>query len=270
MKVEIIDITPSIATEMLTHNIANRPTSEATVRLYATLMREGKWRENGEAIQFGADGRLLNGQHRLKAIVASETTQKIVVIRDVDSSTFATFDAGRKRRPGDVFALKGVELYNITASATRMYVSLSRDKISIATNGEIFTVPTNEYLYSEVYLPNQAVFNRAVKLANRCYKKLNFLNTKEISGIYAFLVIDKQYEESFVEKFFIELFFATEMNQTIGLLRDRLIKDKISKTAMRYNFKLGLIAKTWNAYVADRKLRVLSYNEEKEGKIKFN
>jgi hypothetical protein len=63
-------ITPKQAAAWLSHNEGNRPLDESRVAEYERKMRSGEWREGGGApVWVTADGRLVNGQHRLLAVV---------------------------------------------------------------------------------------------------------------------------------------------------------------------------------------------------------
>ena len=263
---ELKTITPDIAKVMLEKNIGNRPYNKATLRRYVKLMLDGEWGITPDAIGFNVDGFLMNGQHRLKAVVLSGTTQQFFLVEGLPRESFSYTDEGRKRQAGDILNVGAkVVNYNQTASAIRAYIALKRDR---SLNGNMDSAPTNKEVL-HVYEAHKDVFDNAIHVAQRCYKKLNFLGTKEIGSIYAYLIIEKQYESQFVRNFFEELFFNASNNTTITLLRDRLIKDKMSKSTLRYSVKLSLIAKTWNAYVADRTLKCLKYTEE-EGKVRFN
>lgn len=263
---ELKTITPDEAKAMLEKNIGNRPCNQATVRLYTNLMLEGKWGLTPDAIAFDVTGRLMNGQHRLKAVILSNTTQKFLVTSQMPLESFAYTDYGRRRQAGDVLSVGAqVKAYNQTASIVRTYIFIKKNRVQ---NGNRDSAPTNAEIL-DIYQENKNIFDRAVQIALKCYRKLNFLGTKEIGGIYSYLVIEKQYEPTYVAVFFEELFFNTQNNPTITLLRDRLIRDKMSKARLRYSVKLSLIAKTWNAYIAGRTLKCLKYVDE-EGRVRFN
>lgn len=66
---EVETITPELAADLLSRNMKNRPVSQQRVRKYMAAMVAGKWLLNGEAIKISIDGRLIDGQHRLKAII---------------------------------------------------------------------------------------------------------------------------------------------------------------------------------------------------------
>ena len=91
-------ITPEKAKEYLSHNVENnRGIVKKRVALYAHDMMSGNWCDNGETIKFNSNGELIDGQHRLRAILASGTTQTMWVARGVDKNAFMTIDTGMGR-----------------------------------------------------------------------------------------------------------------------------------------------------------------------------
>ena len=79
---EIVTLTPALAAEWLNSNTCNRPLSTLRASRYARDMKAGDWRFNGETISFTADGRLVDGQHRLTAVVESGVTIQQVVVHE--------------------------------------------------------------------------------------------------------------------------------------------------------------------------------------------
>jgi hypothetical protein len=67
-------ITPETAAAMLAKNIGNRIPRPNTVRFYAAEMTAGRWQETHQALAVDCDGNLVDGQHRLLAIVLSQTS----------------------------------------------------------------------------------------------------------------------------------------------------------------------------------------------------
>ena len=69
----IQDVTPEMAAAWLSDNPHNRPLDEARVAEYAERMRSGGWVERvkggSRPIEVLDTGRLLNGQHRLTAVI---------------------------------------------------------------------------------------------------------------------------------------------------------------------------------------------------------
>ena len=59
-----------LALELLKANSTNRELRNHVVEGYVDQMKKGQWREDtGETIKISKTGRLLDGQHRLNAIV---------------------------------------------------------------------------------------------------------------------------------------------------------------------------------------------------------
>lgn len=104
---EVINITPQMAEEMLTHNIVNRKLAVKRVHAYATDMKNGMWEQNGESIRFNEAGELIDGQHRLSAIIEANIPVPIYVTRGI-SSSITLYDRGKPRNEADSLLIGGM------------------------------------------------------------------------------------------------------------------------------------------------------------------
>lgn len=95
-------ITPEIATALLARNTGNRAVRRAVVSQLARDMNRGQWRLSHQGIAIAPDGRLLDGQHRLHAIVEAGIPVRMVVARNVAPEAFAVMDRGKMRTLRDV------------------------------------------------------------------------------------------------------------------------------------------------------------------------
>ena len=77
-------ITPEQEQQYLDNNAKHRPIKDKKVAEYMMEMQNGEWRLNGKTICFDWNGRLLNGQHRLSAVVRSGVSLTTVVVRGLD------------------------------------------------------------------------------------------------------------------------------------------------------------------------------------------
>lgn len=102
MRTSVETITPSDATEMLKHNHSNRPVRGTYVKRLASAMRRGEWCVSHQGIAFSTDGTLLDGQHRLMAVVDSGVTCQMMVSRDVHPDAFRVMDQGARRSIADI------------------------------------------------------------------------------------------------------------------------------------------------------------------------
>lgn len=130
MKTKLEIITPEIATEILErHNPRNRSVSESTVQSYAVDMKNGRWTSTHQGIAFDTNGDLLDGQHRLWAVVFSGCTIEFWVFRDMPVKTqqgnvylytMDSIDRGRVRTTGQQMQLcHGIKNGNVVAAALR-------------------------------------------------------------------------------------------------------------------------------------------------------
>lgn len=91
-------VDPDAASVMLNANTHNRTPNESTRDGYADDMAEKRWGFTGDPIQFGEDGLLLNGQHRLFAIEKSGVGQWLFVIDGLPNSVQLHMDSGLVRK----------------------------------------------------------------------------------------------------------------------------------------------------------------------------
>ena len=119
-------VTPEIAERWLTKNTANRRIRRAVVDRYARDMETGDFIENGSSICFAEDGTLLDGQHRLAAVVQSGATVWMLVVRNLRSATQDTMDDLAKRTLADTFGFHGVAAAHTAASITRRVILWQR------------------------------------------------------------------------------------------------------------------------------------------------
>lgn len=112
-------ITPEIATEILERSadVKNRKVSDSHVEWLAAQMKAGKWSLNGEPIIIDDEGQLVDGQHRLWAVISSGTAIETMVTRGVDRKGFATIDTGSARTLGNVLGISGENDQNALAAA---------------------------------------------------------------------------------------------------------------------------------------------------------
>jgi len=101
MKISIMEITPDLAAEFLKRNTGNRTIRKTAVVQYADDLRRGNWKLTHQGVAISPNGRLLDGQHRLSAIVQSGIAAQMVVALDVPEDAYLVMDRGKPRRIAD-------------------------------------------------------------------------------------------------------------------------------------------------------------------------
>jgi len=128
-EIERVKITPKMAMDLLEHNTLNRPLSDGHVKRLAQQIIDGKWKYNGDTIKVSKDGAILDGQHRLWAVIEAKRPIETVIIRGIARDAFATIDTTRRLRSGgDVLALNGVTTYRTQAATADPALRLRRSR----------------------------------------------------------------------------------------------------------------------------------------------
>lgn len=103
METAVVLVNPEMALEWLTsHNNDNRRVRKATVARYATAMRRDEWVLTNQGIGFDVNGRLVDGQHRLRAIIEAEVAIPMMVVYGLEPGAFNVVDGGLLRGLHDV------------------------------------------------------------------------------------------------------------------------------------------------------------------------
>jgi hypothetical protein len=97
MTVETIG--PERAEEYLAANRGNRNIVQAHVAALARDIRNGQWMFNAQPICFSLSGRLLNGQHRLSAVLEADQPIEVLVMHGLPEEAFTTYDKQAKKAP---------------------------------------------------------------------------------------------------------------------------------------------------------------------------
>lgn len=235
MKFAVETITPAIALEWLEQNPRNRPLNQRHVDKLAREMSSGHWKVNGDAIRFNGS-KLLDGQHRLAAIVKSGITIESLVIHDLSDDVFTTIDTGKIRTASDALAMRGeINAHNLTASVryVEQYKS-NRTKFRplFTTLDIIEMVEKYPHIRKSVQttknMQNTPLLSPAVLAA--CH--------------YLFSELDEEAAEEFVFK----LCKGTQLEQKTPLymLRERLIDNRTSNAKLSHIHIFALCIKAWN------------------------
>jgi len=100
-------ITPEIAGDYLAQNTHNRVLQRPEVDRLAAAITADEWQLTHQGIAFDQAGRLVDGQHRLWAVVVAKRPVPMWVTRGVDPEAFPAVDIGRRRTSGDILGLRG-------------------------------------------------------------------------------------------------------------------------------------------------------------------
>jgi len=131
--INIVTVTPELATEYLERNYRNnRSVNKTRVEAYAADMRADKWTFTGEALKFAEDGTLIDGQHRLSAIVAAGIPVDMLIIEGVEAGAVTNMDTNMPRSLRNVLEFLSYENPSSlarTLSSAAVYEVYMQDKV---------------------------------------------------------------------------------------------------------------------------------------------
>ncbi len=102
-----VNVGPDLAAEWLEGNVRNRRIDQKHVDCLAQEMAAGRWTVTHQGIAFDANGTLIDGQHRLWAILQSGCTIRIAVSFGLPAECIDTIDGMKARSNVDRMTLSG-------------------------------------------------------------------------------------------------------------------------------------------------------------------
>lgn len=255
-KVELTTVTPEMALNWINENreTANRHLNNTVVAKYASDIANGNWQVNGSSIVFSKDGKLLDGQHRLHAIVKAGKPVQTLVITGVDEIAFETIDTGLKRRVADALHIMGYPQSN--ALATLAHLTAYFAKHGTLHTGMHYVVPTTQEVLAFVARDGQLMLD-AIRQTVPVQRQFTH------SSIYAFYYmklgeINVHDRDVFFEQ--LERGENLQEGDPVYALR-RVLGNYAARRNRAPRVIIGaVLVKAWNAFREHRSIKNLSFS----------
>ncbi len=267
---QVVMVTPQMAQKWLVTGGKNRRISNPRIKEYADSMKAGKWVLNGEGILFDANGKLINGQHRLSAVVLSGLTMPLLIIRGIDDpNAFGTIDTGKKRTVSDVVGMEGIKHASTVSAIAKRLVAWDKqiDKSKFALTTESYNRIAGYEILDYVKENNHKIQPFIADMAGSMpYKKCG-----AGSALIAALIICNNCDEVATMLFVEGLKTGANLlaNSPIHLLRERLI-DPPERRGLSWETEImALTIKSWNKYLHGKSLKTLRWSTDRNDGEKF-
>jgi hypothetical protein len=240
-------ITPDIAHTWLGQNTHNRNIRGQTVDRFAEAMQRGEWQVNGDAIRFAKDGTLLDGQHRLAAIIKANVTITQLIVRGLDPMAQETMDVGGRRTLSDALRLRGERSTNELANALTWLWRYRERTLAYKIH------PT--FQQALALLQQEPGLRDSLIHGERLRRKLHF--SHGLGGFlhYIFAEIDPADADFFFDRLITGAGLLEE--DPIYVLRRRMEDDALSVQRMEQYRMAAFFIKAWNAYREGRQVKIL-------------
>jgi hypothetical protein len=250
MKIQKIIVNSELAQSYLAINTTNRPLNSRVVDQLASEMRAGFWRTNGDAIRISKSNVLLDGQHRLSAIVKSGVPLEMVVVTDLDDDVFHTIDTGDMRDACDVMSISGYKSVALRAGALRIIDAYDRPESDVKkryiNNREILLLAA-----SHLDLDKSLAYGRQPERL--------LPPSTAVAAHYIFSRIDSIKADEFMR----QVMNGDRLTDRCPsyALRRRLILNSQSKAKLPSLYILALTIKGWNAFRRGKEVGVLHFRD---------
>ena len=252
MKAELKTITPEWAKKILNEkNTGNRPLSRLHVDTLAREISKGRWKVNGDTICLNGD-MLIDGQHRLAAVVQSGVAIQAFVIDNLPSDVFDTKDIGKRRSAGDTLGVRGERNACRLAACLLLidkYMTGRVDKFVAYSNSEI------EDLLEKYPEARESI---QVTIAARGLLTPSVLDACH----YLFSRKNLLLADEFVKK--VVTGIGMQEGDPWYILRERLVKNSLAKSKLQKPYLMALCIKAWNCARSGKSVRFLRWREEGE------
>jgi hypothetical protein len=249
------EITPRKAENWLKRNLSiNRAQSPSHIKYLAEQMSSGHWQLNGQSIKFDLSNNLIDGQHRLMAVVESGVSIYSLVVRGVPSDYFYTIDLGKTRTHGNALYFKGYKHYN-TLAATINHVRFIHNAYD--TSKKSAPHETIEFIEN-----NPGI----IDCVDYIYKLVQVSKYRDISvsiGAALFFIMRQKHAE-LAEEFFYKIYSGVNIkpDSPVLRLRAKMVGAKHQRT--RAKQKAAYVIKCWRYYRMGKSMKQLGWNPEKE------
>lgn len=249
--VDIVEVSPAMAKEWLSKKAeVQRKLSEPAYLRHARAMAEDRFLLSNDAIVFDTSGALINGQHRLRAIIATGRAQRFIVGRGFDPKSFMIMDRQHFRRAAQFIERK----YSNTVSGAAYY-ALSHTKGYAPKPPQHMALDPDEVM--QFYWDNEEELGYAAELIH--LSKAHLLGK---AAYLAFLLWYYSTQEGLgaelAEEPFQLLGSGVDLSETSPLLalRNRLLVSKMKLTADEH---MALQAIAVKAHFEGRSMKLLRW-----------
>lgn len=252
MQTQVMLITPEIAAQFLAKNKLNRPLNLRRVGILVEAIKRGEWCLNGDAIRFNEHGDLIDGQHRLTAIVVSGLPIQTLVVYGLSSSAFKTIDTGSPRTAADLLSVAGEKHYSTLAAGARVCFTFEQCGNPYDTGKS--NAPTHQQLMAWID-KNPSIRDVVHDVSLMRYVKLRIPPSAAVFCKFHFDKKDKTSSDAFFSS--LESGIGLSDGSAVLALRNRLDFDSNSIATINTHYKCAIVFKAFKAFRFGHKVKML-------------
>lgn len=250
-------IGPAEAKALLEKNPMNRHLRDVLVRQFRRDIEAGRWVLNGETIKISESGNLIDGQHRLKAVLDSGKSIDTLVVRGLPETVLETVDTGAHRTFGDTLRLRGEDHYYTLAAVCRMswVMDVGGKPLSGAGNTPTFGDLT-------AYLEKRPELRKHAAMAVFGPRSVLRLPGSLVGALsYQMSLIDEELSTEFWRQLFEN---DAKKGSAVHVIREQLLKDTKMPHRMSTNYRAAVLIKAWNMWMEGREPAYIAWKPNED------
>jgi hypothetical protein len=210
-------------------------------------MVSGEWGVTGDTIKVSSDGRLLDGQHRLLALIRYDKPLEMFIAEGVDPELFPMIDTGKSRTASDVLSSTGVGRPTNLASAAKHIMIYEQGSLGNHKHKDV-APPHNRILQ---FVLNNPELESVVEVASEVNKKFKAIPLYMLATVY-WIIRNKNYAKA--HEFITQYGSGVGLSEDspIRLLRERLMKDSLQRKRLSVRDKAALFIMCWNLFITGK------------------
>ena len=269
---EIMLVTPALAQQWLDESkFDNRRLDDRMVDRIAQDIKKGTWKLDGNAIRFDKKNDILDGQHRLYAIIRAQKAVQSIVIRGLDTDAKDTIDTGKSRTLSDLLHFHGHINNSVLGGACRLaigYEEHNEDLMAWAqSTGKLRAVPSKVIAKAD---GDKAIVDAVQSTISYSYVR-QLLGGGTLAFCY-YLLRKAAYNDAYVADTFFQALEKGDnlkADDPILILRNTLsIRDMkayaVKGSTKMQTVRVALVIKAWNAWRTGKKFQILRWAQGSE------
>jgi len=275
-----VKITPTLAAQWMSKLFSGqRGVSPTHVKVLAAEMKAGVWMDTGsQGIAFDWYGRLVDGQHRLLAIIESGVTVETSVVKGVDPKAYLHMDENTKVRSAGAY-LVGFKNPKVCVSAYRVLLDYEHlQEKAVSDEGGKGFLAFARRSGTKWKADREAVLSWCVQHKHELEHvvtgvtstdaRLIMPPTSVAAGFYLWIYLQAPDEaNTFFTKLIEGVDFDGRTDPVYQLRKKLMVLKSESKgsmgTGVPYFIYGALFIQAWNAYLEREELRDLGFSQRK-------
>ena len=204
---EVVTMTPQWASQLLGQTKQrNRKFKRRHLERLTNTIQNGNWYITAQGIALDQDNNILDGQHRLAAVVRAEKPIQIMLGRNLDPGIFNVVDTGSTRTAGDALDILGSSKGKTVAAALKnyqLYYQFPKVKWS-GNHTPAHTEVTKLYDLHKDYVENMIEEISRRRKSFRCF-------SESVALTFSLLARDKHWAETPILNFMDAICFGANL-----------------------------------------------------------